>query len=157
MRAIIQIKKRQDPIFVSRDRGIKIKEYLLNEKIPRDTLLDLGEWSGELREIRSVEVEEERSRNDVVTAADMEADEQKRLDGIESFRALPAGEKFKHISGYQTTSFEIKFKFLSTRKPTEAEIERFRGELLAYLEANPAALRMEPEVIGAFVKKLITP
>lgn len=61
--ATISIRKRTDPIIVSNERARQIKQYKfgsLDRKVapqPPDALIDLGEWSGELRQINAIELD----------------------------------------------------------------------------------------------------
>lgn len=61
--ATISIRKRQDPIVVSNERARQVKLYKFgshDKKIapqPPDALIDLVEWSGELRLINAIELD----------------------------------------------------------------------------------------------------
>lgn len=56
--ATINIKGRADPIIVSSERArIVKKNWCGDNPVPRDQILDLGEWAGEYGQIKSVELE----------------------------------------------------------------------------------------------------
>lgn len=58
---IIYIKKLKQPIVVDKERGEKIKEMWLNSDLDRRTVIDLGAWAGQLREISSIVDEAEET------------------------------------------------------------------------------------------------
>lgn len=65
----IYIKRRRDPIVISEDRAVKLKQaWLTNPK--SEDIIDLGEWSGEISQIVSIEIEKKQTSNPIKNFAD---------------------------------------------------------------------------------------
>lgn len=157
MSTLIFIKKKADPIKLSLERGLKVKQLWLDENTPRDTVVDLGEWAGELNQIKAIESEKETPVSTGRSLKDIEAEEQKRKEEMEAFKKLPSEEKLKRSLGWLIGSFEMQWKFATDWKglPNEDQIEDFKIEAFDYFEKNPDATKIPTEAVKEAVYKIL--
>lgn len=147
MTTLIYIKKKMEPFKVSDERGAKVKALLLNDEQPRDTIIDLGDWTGELREIKSVIREAEEARPQGIPVAEIEAREKREKEAIETFRRLPPEEKAKYRDTEIISSFSLHFKFDTGHEPPPALVEEVRMFVREYFIQNPEALNVPRDLI----------
>ncbi len=147
MAMLIYIKKRSDPIEVSYDRGVKIKELWLSEGTPRDTVIDLGEWAGEIREIKAVAGSKPEKSDGMKPVDALDQDEARYKEEIEKFRALPADKKAKSKDGEILRSYRMSYKFDTDSEPSEKLIEEVRMFVREYFIQNPEALDVPRDLI----------
>lgn len=81
--AQIGIKKRRENVLVSNEKGSKLKVMRFGDehgrgKMPLDTPIDLGEWSGELGQIASVELDRAERGEQIISESEI----RKALEGL---------------------------------------------------------------------------
>jgi len=157
MATLIFIKKKIDPIRISNERGLKVKQLWLDDNTPRDTVVDLGEWAGELNQIKAIESEKEAPAPTGRSLKDIEAEEQKRKEEMEAFKKLPPEDKWEKLKGWLIGSFEMQWKFVTDwqGKPSEDHIEDFKREAFYYFDKNPEATKMPTEAVKEAVYKIL--
>ena len=144
---LIYIKKKVEPYKVTDERGAKVKALLVNDEMPRDTIIDLGDWTGELREIKSVIREAEEKRPQGRPIADIEAEEKRRNEQTEKFRSLPAEEKAKLLDNELIGSYKTYASLSGAPVPTDEQIEKVRMFVREYFINNPEALNVPRDLI----------
>jgi hypothetical protein len=135
--ASVHIARKREPVIIANDRAKQLKEKLLDSRVPRETMVDLGTWMGSIGEIKSIEIEEDISRHHTAIE-DIGKDEER---GAEEFRKLPIAEKAGMLS-------EFVFHYQKThefKRPPFEVLEKARKIQTNYYQANPEALFVPSE------------
>ena len=97
MKAKIIIKNRREPLEIEYARAIRLKELLTNPETDRDSMVDLGDWVGQLKEIKAIDIQREPVVRDKVDtdAIKYEEEHQKLLKMSPEVRAMNTVGMFK--------------------------------------------------------------
>lgn len=60
--ATLKVKGRKELVVVSSEKASAIKALLTDVSVPRETFINAGAWSGELGEIKQIEIEQEHKQ-----------------------------------------------------------------------------------------------
>lgn len=147
MTALIKVKGRLDPIRVSDEIAQSVKtKWADMENVPRNAIIDLGEWAGELREIKSIDIEKENFNGEPVTNIDKTKEEEK--EAIKNFQNLTPEEKIKRsYSRLIHFGFRTRYKLENEQLEPSPELMKTAEETaLAYFREHPEAYAIPAEI-----------
>jgi len=133
--AFIYIKRKKDPVILSEERAQKLKEAWLANPKSAD-LVDLGEWSGGMNEIVSIEMVRNIPKNKMV---DIEA-ETKEAERI--ILATPIENRAKFLGEFKLAWF-MRSGMLE-KEPPEEVLKKAEKIALDFYTKFPNDIRVPP-------------
>lgn len=154
MTALLKIKGRLDSLRITDEDAKSLKSLWLDvEGTPRNKLIDLGEWAGELRSILSIDIEENKEPSGGMAKAETEEKDYQAF--LEAFKALSPEQKLEK-KRYELIQFTFRrhYKFANAQvEPTSERIKQAEALVVKYFTDNPEAVSVPPEIF----KPLLTP
>lgn len=147
--AIINIKGRES-IKISNDRARELKDLLFDANQPRNLLIDLGSWSGELGSVRSIELDKDEVKGEPVENIEKRQQEEREL--LEKFVRLPAEEKARIQKIENWARFGTYYLLNHGAKPSEDLEVRVQQAVIEYYREHDIAHYVPKEVFADLLK-----
>lgn len=148
--AKIKIKGRSDLLHISNDIARRIKSRWMGdpekriERAPRDSVVDLGEWSGEYGQISSIEMD----KAPAPVKNDQQAEEEERVKkSNDLFRKQSTEYKARNLHRFITT-FKMHNEF---KEPSQEILDKAFEIQYEYFRRHPDAIIVSLDEFGDLI------
>ncbi len=139
--ANLKIKGRTENLIISNEKALRLKEQWFSKSVPRDTKVDLGLWSGEMGEIKQINIENEVTYDTPDTSKYYQTTEEWMQRSMAS-KISYGIEWFKFVLWGRTTDNR------ELRNLTEEQKTEIKKILVDFYEANPSDPLPPSELFG---------
>ena len=146
-KAVVNIKRRSEPVLLEVERAKKLKALMLDPKTDPDTRVDLEEWIGDIRDIKSISF----PKFEKVCKVDTDTDEMKEQRYINALLAMTPRERAGQQYGIFRIDYFVRSKFRS--EPTEDDMVEMLDLAEKYFIEHPKQYKTPSEVFDPILTK----